>query len=125
MNERLSTNQGQVDIELMEETAIALAQSTLCNAMERAGISKSDLARRMGCNRSLVTRILTGSHNLTVRTMARALAVCGFEARFESVPIVWDWKSEPLKHANECLPASAGSAKAACYEAALVVPAYA
>jgi transcriptional regulator with XRE-family HTH domain len=115
----------QVDVEVLEESAIALAQSTIYNAIERTGISKSELARRMECNRSLITRILSGSHNLTVRTMARALAVCGFEVRFQYVPVVWNWTAQERVRTEETLPAFAGSTKAADHEAALVVPAFA
>lgn len=112
----------QIDVEVLEESAIAMAQSTIYNAMESAGISRSDLARRMECNRSLVTRILSGSHNLTVKTMARALGVCGFEVRFQYVPVVWNWNSDAHVPIEDALPAHAGSTKAADCEAALVVP---
>jgi hypothetical protein len=30
---------------------------------------------------------ITGSHNLTVKTMVRSMAVCGFEVRFEPVAL--------------------------------------
>lgn len=101
----------QIDIDVLEESAIAAAQSTIYNAMEAAGISKSELARRMGCNRSLITRILTGSHNLTVRTMARSLAACGFEMRCHYVPIEWNWTASECTYEEEALPAHAGSAR--------------
>jgi transcriptional regulator with XRE-family HTH domain len=99
-----------------------MAQSTIQDAILKAGISRSDLARRMECNRSMVSRMLSGSHNLTIKTMARALAACGFEARFQHVPIVWTWKAKPIDRSQEQLPALAGSTKAAESEAALVLP---
>jgi transcriptional regulator with XRE-family HTH domain len=97
-----------IDIGVLEESALAMAQSTIQNVIIESRISKSDLARRMEIGRSGITRILTGSHNLTIRTMAKALAVCGREVRFEAVPIVWNWQSVP-QPSGEALPASAGS----------------
>ena len=44
----------------------------------------------MEIGRSGITRMLSGSHNLTIKTMAKVLAVCGHEVRFEAVPIVWN-----------------------------------
>ena len=83
-------------VEILEESALAMAQSTIQGAVDAAGISKADLARKIGCNRSFVSRMLTGSHNLTIKTMARTLAACGFEVRFEKVRIEWNWADMPM-----------------------------
>lgn len=83
------------DIEVLEELALAMAQATIQNAIDKAGVSKSEIARRMNCDRSFVSRILSGNHNLTVKTMARSLAACGFEVRFQPVQIEWNWVSLP------------------------------
>jgi len=103
-----STYQGKVDIEVLEESALAMAQATIQNAMHQADISKSEIARRMNCNRSFVTRMLSGNHNLTVKTMARSLAVCGFEVRFQPVQIDWNWIELPPK--KEVPATTAGTA---------------
>ena len=59
----------------------AMAQSTLVTAMGRAGLSRAELARRLGMkSASGITRLLSG-HNLTLKTLARALHVCGFEIK--------------------------------------------
>jgi transcriptional regulator with XRE-family HTH domain len=94
-----------IDIEVVEESALAMAQSTIQNVIQESRISKSDLARRMDIGRSGITRMLSGSHNLTIKTMARALAVCGREIRFEAVPIVWNWQTKPQPKHGETLPA--------------------
>jgi transcriptional regulator with XRE-family HTH domain len=96
-----------VDFEILEESALAMAQSAIQNAINAANISQSDLARRMQCNRSVVSRILSGSHNLTIKTMARALAACGSEVRFETVPIEWNWASGSQPKNGESLTANA------------------
>ena|ERR1035437_1321401 len=99
-------------LEVLEESALAMAQSTIQNAINDAGFSKADLARRMKCNRSVISRILSGHHNLTIKTMSRALAACGSEVRFERVPIEWNWElvqqSAPQQPEQEPLPATCG-----------------
>lgn len=102
----------KIDVEILEESALAQAQSTIQNAMTQAGLSRADLARRMIRNRSYVSLMLSGDHNLTVKTMARALAACGREVRFDHVPLSWYWTEEestvPVCDDTE-LPACAGS----------------
>ncbi|HYW38357.1 MAG TPA: helix-turn-helix transcriptional regulator [Terriglobales bacterium] len=97
-----------VDLDIIEESALAMAQSTIQNAITKSGISRAEMARRMKCNRSLVSRLLSGSHNLTVKTMARSLAVCGFEVRFQPTCLEWNW-SATLAPQKEAVPANAGT----------------
>lgn len=80
-----------VDPEIMEEAAIAMAQATLHKAMVSCGLSRAELARRMNRPRSFITKMLSGDHNLTVRTFARALAACGYEPVFAYEPVSWSW----------------------------------
>jgi plasmid maintenance system antidote protein VapI len=75
------------DTELIEETALAMAQATIQNAITAAQIKRADLAAKMKRPRSSVSRMLRGDHNLTIKTFARALAACGFELRFSYLPI--------------------------------------
>jgi hypothetical protein len=103
-----------VDAELLEEAALAMAQSTIQNAINKAGISKAELARKMDRPRSFVSLMLSGSHNLTIKTMSKALTACGFEIRFNYVPISWSWKTNiPTQHIStpheEQVPAQAGT----------------
>ena len=98
-----------IDVGVLEEAALAMAQSTIQNAIHGAGITRADLARKMDCPRSFVSRMLNGNHNLTVKTMARSLAACGFEVRFQRVPIMWNWRTQAPKQYEETLPAQAGS----------------
>jgi predicted XRE-type DNA-binding protein len=97
-----------VDFDVLEESALAMAQSAIQNAINDAGITKADLARQMGCQRSVVSRMLSGNHNLTIRTMARALAACGSEVRFRTVPIEWNWGVVPQTPPREMGSAHAG-----------------
>jgi len=92
-----ANDNNDVDIEVLQESALFMAQATIENAILEAGIKRADLARKMDRPRSFVSRMLSGSHNLTVKTMALAMAACGFEVRFERVPIVWNWKAEDAR----------------------------
>ena len=96
-----------VDLDVIEESALAMAQSTIQKAINKSGMSRAEMARRMKCHRSFVSRMMTGSHNLTVKTMAKSLAVCGFEVRFKSVPLECNWAPTVSAH-EEVEPANAG-----------------
>jgi hypothetical protein len=98
----------EVDPEILEEAALATAQSTIQNAIDEAGISRTDLADAMGCQRSFVSRMLSGSHNLTIKTMARALAACGFEPDFGYKPITWSLVDVAAPPESCVTPACAG-----------------
>lgn len=112
-----------VDIGVLEESALAMAQSAIQNAINEAEISKADLARKMERPRSFVSRMLSGNHNLTIKTMSRALGACGFEIRFQRVPIVWNWRTEVTIQSQELLPAQAGSTMLTGHSVGIVVPA--
>jgi transcriptional regulator with XRE-family HTH domain len=87
-----------VDVEILEEATLAMAQSTIQNAITKAGLSRADLARKMDRPRSFISLMLSGNHNLTIRTMAKALAACGCEIRFACAPITWSWKTNISTH---------------------------
>jgi len=103
--------EGAIDLDIIEESALAMAQSTIQNAINRSGISRAEMARRTGRNRSFVSRILSGTHNLTVKTLARSMAVCGFEVRFQPIALEWNWAAvhPPSPQKKNMEPANAGS----------------
>lgn len=103
-----STTRPDVDIGILEESALATAQATICKVMKESGVSQSEMARRLERDRSFVSRILSGNHNLTIKTMARTLAVCGYEVKFQPVRIEWNWVALPAARENE-VPANAGT----------------
>jgi transcriptional regulator with XRE-family HTH domain len=113
-----------VDLDIVEETALAMAQSAIQTAIDKSGISRTEMARRMKCNRSLVSRLLSGSHNLTVKTMARSMAVCGFEVRFEQTVLEWNWGELAAPQEDE-VPANAGTTMLKTDVVSIVVPALA
>lgn len=102
--------QPNIDPEILEEAALATAQVTIQNAIDEAGISRAELARTMERPRSFISRMLSGNHNLTVKTMARALAACGFEAVFDYRPTAWSLTDVdvPPEICDTTTPACAG-----------------
>lgn len=64
-----------------QEAAILDATELLCQLMKEAGISRSDLAARMGTTKSNITQILDGSRNMTIRTLSDVMTYLGHEFR--------------------------------------------
>jgi transcriptional regulator with XRE-family HTH domain len=85
MNKR--HNSGSVrteeELEAYEELGLAMAQSEIVKAMKAGNLTRAQLAENLGRPKSFISKILGGGHNLTVKTMARVLAACGFELRFQ------------------------------------------
>ena len=53
----------------------------LCRVMEERGISRAELARRAGTSAAYVTKVLRGSTNFTLATMAKLARALGMEVR--------------------------------------------
>jgi len=53
-----------------EELLIAEVTEAIWEAMEDANISKKELAQRMGASKGHVSQVLSGSRNMTLRTLA-------------------------------------------------------
>lgn len=54
--------------------------------LDELGISRADLADKLGCTESEVSRILSGSENISLETMAKFSAVLGLDIHFTSKP---------------------------------------
>ncbi len=55
------------------------AVENLARAMEARGVNGSELARRAGWTRSMVSRLLQGEHSCTVRSLSDAFHALGYE----------------------------------------------
>ena len=53
-----------------QDRAILAVTETVCRLMEEQGVSRSELARRLGKSKSYVTQLLDGEANMTVRTIS-------------------------------------------------------
>ena len=70
-----------------EEALITEVTEEIWKAMDEAGMNKADLAKKMEATKGYVTQVLSGSRNMTLRTLAdigfalnRKVTVC-LEAR--------------------------------------------
>ncbi|MGH8138890.1 MAG: helix-turn-helix domain-containing protein [Steroidobacteraceae bacterium] len=85
--------------EFAEERLIVDAAEEIWDVMERENISKSDLARFLGKSKAYVSQALSGSRNMTLRTLASIAHFLGYEAevflRRRHAEIAW----LPLKDA--------------------------
>ena len=62
-----------------QEAAILDTTELICALMKEAGISRSELATRMGTTKSNITQILDGSRNMTIRTVSDVMTHLGHE----------------------------------------------
>ena len=63
------------------EDAILQFTMRLHEEMQKQGISKTELARRIGASQPYVTRILKGRDNLTIATMVKLARAAGLKVQ--------------------------------------------
>ena len=63
------------------EGLVTDAAEFVARLMEEQGVNKAELARRIGKSRAWVTRLLSGSANMTMRTFAELVYALGAEAQ--------------------------------------------
>lgn len=71
----------------LTEDFILELNEQICEWMEKQNISRSELARRLGKSRAYVTRMLNGSHNLTVGTLVKVAHALGAKPKVHFVDI--------------------------------------
>lgn len=65
------------EVRLYAQDALLLNASAVINeAIEEAGLSRADVAERIGKTKSYVSQALSGSRNMTLKTMADLLWAC-------------------------------------------------
>ncbi|GGJ21575.1 transcriptional regulator [Paenarthrobacter histidinolovorans] len=77
-----------------EEAAMVDAGELIAEAMEKAGLSRSDLARKLGVPRSEITARLSGERNITVRNLAKTLHALGSK-------LLLDLEREPVEEQQD------------------------
>ncbi len=63
------------------EGLVTDAAEFVARLMEEQGVNKAELARRLGKSRAWVTRLLSGSANMTMRTFAELVYALGAEVQ--------------------------------------------
>lgn len=73
---------------LMEQETLFLeATEVLCELLDREGVSRAELARRLGKSRGFVTQTLSGEKNLTLKTLAHFATVLGYRLSVGAMPL--------------------------------------
>lgn len=78
--------------EVEAEALVMSATESICEILEKNGMSRADLAREIGRTRGYVTQLLSGERNMTLHTLSDLAFACN--AR---VTLAW----EPLSHTLE------------------------
>jgi len=68
----------EMDAYTEERRLIALATSRILDEMDVAQLTQAELARRIGVTDAHVSQVLSGSRNMTLRTLATFALGCGF-----------------------------------------------
>ncbi len=72
--------------------------------MDEQGVSRAELARRLGTSRAYVTKLLGGNANFTLETMTKVAMALGTVVHVHVAPqnAVVRWKDEPAPGSREC-----------------------
>jgi len=68
------------------EGLVAEAAELIAELMESRGVNKAELAKRLGSSRSHVTQLLSGSSNMTVRTLAEVAFALDASVKLQPLP---------------------------------------
>jgi len=91
-----------------QEALIEEAGELVAEAMNRLNLSKSQLAKRIGVTKAHITQLLSGSRNMTLRTLADLMHAMGHRVvltssathdKGESREVCWSFQSpKPVMH---------------------------
>ncbi len=62
-----------------QEDLIMEVTETLCELLEKEGVSRKELADRLGKSKGFISQLLNGGRNLTLRTVGDILHVLGYK----------------------------------------------
>ncbi|MCY4574259.1 MAG: helix-turn-helix transcriptional regulator [Gemmatimonadetes bacterium] len=63
-----------------QERLILWTTEAICEAMEKRGVNHAAIAGKLGTSRANVTQLLSGSRNMTLRSLAALAHACGMRA---------------------------------------------
>ncbi len=69
------------------ERLIAWTLDAISEKMVEAGLSKADVARKLGTSRAHVTQVLSGSRNATLKTVSDLAWACGMRSVVKLEPL--------------------------------------
>jgi transcriptional regulator with XRE-family HTH domain len=74
------------DPEYMAECAIIEFTEEVCRRMDALGVSRAELARRLGTSQAYITKLLQGNANFTLKTMVKIAMALESEYRSHLQP---------------------------------------
>ena len=78
------------------------ALEVLFEALDKSGLSRKELADRLGLRKSAVSEVFGGNGNLRVNTLSDYLFECGFTLRLAACPLEHDgWTDMDLSWGSE------------------------
>lgn len=84
--------------EYEQERLVAWTSELLAELMAGTDTSKADLARILGCSRAHITQSLSGTRNLTLRSLADMSWALGHRASFSLEPLrTGEYISAPIR----------------------------
>jgi transcriptional regulator with XRE-family HTH domain len=69
---------------LKQEALILEVTETLCAAIEHSGLTRTQIAKRLGRTKGFVSQLLAGGRNLTLRTLADIADAIGVSLTFSA-----------------------------------------
>lgn len=79
---------------LREEELILDVTEAVSAAMEEEGISKAQLAKRLGKTKGFISQLLSGGRNLTLRTLAGLVDALGYRIK---ITVSKDYERKPIR----------------------------
>ena len=71
------------DAEYKTEVLLLDINEQLIAMMERLGVKRSELAKRLGVSRAHITQVLEGQPNITVKTLCKIATAVGLDIKVE------------------------------------------
>lgn len=107
-NESWTARQNESDDarrEYERERLAIWALDEISEAMEKANLSKADIARVLGTSRSHITQVFSGSRNVTLGTLSDLAWACGFRAAVKLEPLrIGAFTSSPVIEISNVRP---------------------
>lgn len=70
-----------------EEKLILSVAEGIWEAMDQRGVTRADIAERLGTTRANITQLLSGSRNMTLKSLAALSCACGVRASLSFRPV--------------------------------------
>lgn len=92
---QLLENRG-LAIEAAKGELIMDVTEAICEMIEKEGISRQELANRIGRTKGFVSQLLNGSRNMTLNTLAEIVVALGYSPSFKFIKAIGE------KHLVDC-----------------------